>query len=81
MELHADKKLFSWKFTDVKLSIFLPHNPYVQLEFGKSAASIRVWLLIKCGFLTILRYTTTSIGLASDDVTNMATRGNGEYWF
>ena len=27
---------------------------YVQLAFGESAASIRVWLVIKCGFYTRL---------------------------
>ena len=29
---------------------------YVQLEFRKIAAFIWVWLLIKCGFYTLLRY-------------------------
>ena len=33
---------------------FYTSAAYVQLEFGESAASIRVRLLIKCGFCTRL---------------------------
>ena len=35
---------------------FCSSAAYVQLEFGESATSIRVRLLIKCGFYTRLRY-------------------------
>ena len=39
------------RWNELQPSIFLSSVPCVHLELGESAASIRVRLLIKCGFI------------------------------